>query len=135
MKRKLLKTKFDINKAILKGYRIVDGYDKDLITLQLLGNIEMNPLVLSAIDCIAGALYSTKYEKYAYIPEDKIYIQSLEEFIDLLGQGKEIQQEDYDSIKYCMRAGVIYAHCEENDKYNINPEIIFEKDKFYYKGD
>ena len=135
MKRKLLKTKFDINKAILKGYRIVDGYDKDLITLQLLGNIEMNPLVLSAIDCIANALYSTKYEKYAYIPEDKIYIQSLEEFIDLLGQGKEIYQEDYDSIKYYMKSGIIYAHCEGRDTYNINPEIIFEKNKFYYKGE
>lgn len=135
MKRRLLKTKFDIKKAILKGYRIVDGFDKDLITMQLPGNIEMNHKVLSAIDCIVNALYSTKYEKYAYVPEDEIYIKSLEEFIDLLGQGKEIYQEDYDSIKYYMKSGIIYAHCEGRDTYNINPEIIFEKDKFYYKGE
>lgn len=56
-------------------------------------------------------------------------------FIDLLGQGKKMYHEDYDSIKYCMRAGVIYAHYEEHDRYNINPEIIFEKDKFYCKGE
>lgn len=135
MKRKLLETKDNIYKAILKGYRIVDGYDKDLVTMRLAGNIEMNHQTLSAIDCIANALYLTKYEKYAYVPEDKIYIQSLEEFIDLLGQGKEIYKEDYDSIKYYMRAGVIYAHCEQGDRYNINPEIIFEKDKFYHKGE
>lgn len=135
MKRKLLETKDDIYKAILKGYRIVDGYDKDLVTMRLAGNIEMNPQTLSAIDFIANSLYLTKYDKYAYVPEDKIYIQSLEVFIDLLGQGKEIYEEDYDSIKYCMRAGVIYSYCEEGDRYNINPEIIFEKDKFYCKGE
>lgn len=135
MKRKLLETKDDIYKAMLKGYRIVDGYDKDLVTMRLAGNIEMNHQTLSAIDCIANSLYLTEYEKYAYVPEDKIYIQSLEEFIDLLGQGKEIYQEDYDSIKYYMKSGIIYAHCEGRDTYNINPEIIFEKDKFYCKGE
>ena len=133
--RKELKTKFDIKKAIMKGYTILDDYERPIALLNLAGNVYIDNNVLKAVDTIVDAIYKSGGCKYIHIDEykNRIYIQNIEEFIDLLGQGKEIYEEDYDNIKYCMRAGIIYAIYINNDSSVINPDIVFSKDKFYYK--
>lgn len=133
--KKELKTKDDIRKAVMQGKKILNDFGDEIILLNPCGNIEINHDVAVAIDTFINAIHKSGGHKFIEVDYEKRYVVSMEQLIDLLKQGKEIYQEDYDSIKYCMRSGVIYAHCEERDTYNINPEIIFEKDKFYYKGE
>ena len=135
MKRRLLKTKEDIRKAIMQGRTIIDGYDNNILTMNFAGNVAYTQQILNAIDTIVNSLYETGYDKYIYIDEEyKIFIKDVEEMINLLASGTEVYEEDYETIRYNMHNSIIYAYNEENDTYNLNPEIIFKKDKFYYKG-
>lgn len=138
--KKELKTKNDIRQAIMQGKKILNDFGDEIILLNPCSNIEINHDVAVAIDNFVNAIHKSGGNKFIEVDYEKRYVVSMEQLIDLLYQGKEIIREDYDDIIYKMRHGIIYATCTKKDSNNIdidvciiNPEIPFERSKFYYK--
>lgn len=138
--KKELKTKDDIRRAVMQGKKILNDFGDEIILLNPCGNIEITQDVAVAIDTFINAIHKSGGHKFIEVNYKKRYVVSVEQLIDLLKQGKEIVKEDYDDIIYKMKNGIIYATCTKKDFNNINidvciinPEITFERSKFYYK--